>query len=206
LEAFEIWLNDNVHLPLSTLLLAPLCLGALLRRYGVHLFRTNAPLYLFIDSINSVVDANRDLQYSLRVAWDTVTIWRTIEPVHPRPPLPRAIFRAMVVLSILWGWYGFSAVTIIAFKGISRVGEPLFSIRNQYQTPSDLLADVDEFSPENSLLLSIDRPGTGRRGGAPQQHISVNAGPEGSGCCFHRWFFLQDCSRWGPARIASGGT
>ena len=166
LKDFTKWLAVSADgVSLALLLDAPLILAAVLKTYGVGLYRRNAPLHRYVDTINTVVDLNRDLQFPLRGAWDLVTVWRLVEPVEPRPPMPRAIFRVMMALALLWGWYSFAAVSRVAFKGISRIGVPLGATRSHFLTPGDLLEVLNR---DASLFLSVDRPKTGRRGGAPR--------------------------------------
>ena len=72
----------------------------------------------------------------------------------------------MCSLALLWGWTQWAAVTLTAFYGVCRPGEPLRALRKHLVTSEDLLEVGSE------IFLRIPEPKTRRRG-AKVQHAQV---------------------------------
>jgi hypothetical protein len=73
-----------------------------------------------------------------------------------------------VVASFVAGWWRFAAVSMIAFLGLSRIGEVLRSCRAPLVLPCDVL-----FDPADNLDLQIVAPKSRFRGGSATQHVCV---------------------------------
>ena len=101
-------------------------------------------------------------------AWQTVSKWEIAEPTQHRPPIPEPLVLAMASLAIGWGWRKFSAVLLLAFYGILRIGEALSAKR------SDLLLPADLLSQDKVAYLLIRSPKTRRRGASTQYATVVD--------------------------------
>ena len=79
-----------------------------------------------------------EIRPHLGMVWQLVSKWELQEPVSHRVPLPAAIYRAMVSLSILWSWFHVAGILVLAFEGICRPGETLRASRCDLLLPCDL--------------------------------------------------------------------
>eukprot|EP00439_Symbiodinium_sp_Y106_P038682 s1227_g4.t1 len=102
----------------------------------------------------------------VREAWEYVTRWESLEPLQHRPPLPEPVLHGMCSLAVVWGWRRWAALTLTAFYGICRPGEPLRALRKHLVTSEDLLETGSE------IFLRIPEPKTRKRG-ASVQHTQV---------------------------------
>ena len=71
----------------------------------------------------------------------------------------------MIAVALLWRWRRWAAVSEIAFRGRSRVGEPLRALRHHLLLPTDLL---DAKAP---AALCIENPKSAARRGPRVQHV-----------------------------------
>lgn len=150
-------------------------LGHMLAAYGRHLFELGGALFNFR---HLVVFAEREisgLRGNLQPAWDTITRWEELEPVEHRRPIPLALFKAMVSLSVLWSWPKVACVLLIAFYGCCRPGEVLKACRGQLVLPEDLGQE------DGPIFFRISSPKPGRRGMGRVQHTKITC-PEA--CAF----------------------
>ena len=136
-----------------------LCL--LIECFGKYLFEEGHSIYLLRQLITYVQRWKPQFRGSMRGAWQLVSRWEIIQPLRHRTPLPLVIYRAMVAIALCWKWYRWSAVTMLAFEGICRPGEPLSANRGDLLLPRDLLME------EADIVLSSDstskRPKAGNR-------------------------------------------
>ena len=86
-------------------------------------------------------------------------------------PMPEILLRAMVSVALSWGWKRWSAITLLCFYAIARMGETLAATRNELLTPTDAL------EADGKLYLIFRSPKT-RNKGARVQHAVVEAPPE----------------------------
>ena len=169
-ERFSTWLRTDVCVEMScdSLLLAPRLLALLSYLYGLHLFKTCESLYSYLCLLNAFGRREPTVKPWLARSWQLAGDWRAAEPVVHRPPLPVAIFRAMLVGALLNGWTRWAGCAALAFLGPGRIGEILRSVRRALVLPIDNLCDVPD-----RTFLHIAAPKSGRRGGAVTQHITV---------------------------------
>ena len=76
--------------------------------------------------------------------------------------------KAMVALSWMWGWKRFSALIVLGFESIARVGELLRARQSDLVLPMDL--GEESFA---AAFLRARKPKTMRRGKGRIQHIKV---------------------------------
>lgn len=94
--------------------------------------------------------------------------WERMEPPSHRLPLPEALFRAMMTVSLGFGWVRFAAVLGLAFYGITRPSEPLLAARRNLILPRDRL------EPSSTIAyLKIVKSKTSGRGNARIQHATI---------------------------------
>ena len=142
--------------------------AALLAAYGEHLFHTGAPLAHFRHLLAWAQRNYQDFRLHSRDCWNLVTRWEQVEPLVHREPLPHKLCQAMVSLALCWGWPRFGLVLFLAFEGILRIGEVLRALRADLVLPADIGSEVSD-----RVFLRIRLPKTRRRGGARQQHATV---------------------------------
>ena len=169
IDSFSAWLEDEEFVaPLVVLVNAPTLLALLLRAYGAWMFRANKPLYMFLCTLTAIQKVAPLVRPHLFVAWQLAADWRSIEPTIHRVPVPLALYKALIVLCWLAGWFRMAGCILIAFSGPGRIGEILKAARCKLVLPVDSLGDhADRF------FLRITEPKSGKRGGATVQHISV---------------------------------
>ena len=101
-------------------------------------------------------------------AWELISRWEQQEPVEHRVPIPEPLVRALIVLSWLHGWYGWSCATAIAFYGGGRLGEILRCCRQDLLLPADFL----EPGP-SPVFLRLSQFKSKNRQPAKVQHLRV---------------------------------
>ena len=141
----------------------PELFSKLLNEYGLHF-----PLYLYRHLIVLVQKNFPSVKLHLGCCWDTITRWEICEPTVHRVPIPDAILKAILAVSLGWKWFHFSCIVGISYYGISRPGEPLRAVRSDLVLPSDRLD-----SRYNIAFLQIRNPKSRRRGRGQVQHISI---------------------------------
>lgn len=144
-----------------------LCL--LIECFGMFLFEEGHSIYLLRQLITFVQRWKPNFRGSLRGAWQLVSKWELIQPIRHRTPLPLVVYRAMVSVALSWGWYRWSAVTMLAFEGICRPGEPLTATRGDLLLPRDLLLE-----DASVVYLQIRNPKGRRRGIGATQHSKIS--------------------------------
>lgn len=141
-------------------LASPQLVVVLLKEFGNVLYSEGAALYIYR---HLAVYAQKNvfgIRPCMNVVWDNVHRWEILEPTVHRVPLPTSVFRALVTLSVLWGWHKFAGSLCLAFYGITRPGEVLRATRKHLVLPEKLC-----------LQLGIERkhrltPASVRGGGA----------------------------------------
>jgi hypothetical protein len=143
-----------------------LCL--MVESFGKYLFEEGHSLYLLRQLITYVQRWRPQFRGSLGGAWQLVSKWEQIQPLRHRTPLPLVVYRAMVSIGLMWRWYRWTAVTMLAFEGICRPGEPLSAIRKDLLLARDLLVEDPDV-----VFLRIQNPKGRRRGIGAVQHTKV---------------------------------
>ena len=163
------WLAEiGVLVDFESLLQAPKFIAGLLHAFGRHAYSRGDPLYSYVCLLNAVKRQQPSLRAELALPWQLVGDWRCLEPTTHRLPTPAPLFRAMILLAIVSGWWQWAAVTIIAFVGPGRIGEILRATRECLVLPRD---DLGEHP--GKAFLQILQPKSATRGGARVQHISI---------------------------------
>jgi hypothetical protein len=93
--------------------------------YVQHLYDSDAPSGLAVDTLLSIQDNYWELRGNLTLPWRRITAWQRNEPPELRSAVPILVFRALLSLALLWGWRSFADSLIIMFVGVSRPGEAL---------------------------------------------------------------------------------
>lgn len=100
-------------------------------------------------------------------SWDLLSRWEIAGPVTHRPPLPKRILDAFVSVVLMWGWYRWAGVTLLAFHGAMRIGEPLRAFR------ADLVLPAEACLQEQVCCVCVRAPKPGRRGKGKVQHSKI---------------------------------
>ena len=90
-----------------------------------------------IDASGVNLAADRVLRPQARSRRDALLSWVTGEPGSHHPAMP-----AFSALALLWGWAQESAIFLLAWAGILRVGEVLNGLRSDFVLPSDSTAGI----------------------------------------------------------------
>lgn len=146
----------------------PHLLVLLAKQYGNFLYSSGKSLFVYRHFLVFLQQSFVTVKPYMSDCWGLVTRWEVMEPTVHRVPLPWAIYRAMLTISIGWGWFRFAAMLPLAFLGISRPGEPLAAFRSELVLPKDMLDETQQVA-----YLKILKPKTRRRGKGVVQHISV---------------------------------
>ena len=144
----------------------PQLLVKLLVAFAQHLYDAGTPLHYYRQLVAHVQREVAGCRPWVREAWEYVTRWESLEPLQHRPPLPEPVLHGMCSLAVVWGWRRWAALTLTAFYGICRPGEPLRALRKHLVTSEDLLETGSE------IFLRIPEPKTRKRG-ASVQHTQV---------------------------------
>lgn len=172
LERFRRWLvAGGVSTSLAQLVAVPRLLDALLRHYGVACYRGGQPRYLFVVVVTAMQRFDASLNSRiLPNCWALIGDWEEIEPHERRPPLPWAIFKALFAAAMGAGLHRWAGVLLISFLGIMRISEPLRALRRHLLLPPDAISD-----DWGRAFLLVEKPKSGRRGGARVQHGAIRS-------------------------------
>ena len=170
LALFKNWLRDQGFCSeLEQLVTAPIFLSELLRLYGIYMFDSGKSRYYFALVVTCIARVHRQTKLHLHACWDLLTAWQWLFPVQHRPPLPISLYKSLIVLALMFGWFRWAGVLMTGFRGIARIGEPLKAKRNALILPVDMLDMSQHF-----FLLRINDPKTKRRG-ARVQHTKIDS-------------------------------
>lgn len=146
----------------------PALLVLMLQEYGNCLYEEGRALYLYRHLVVLVQQSFQHAKPFMGPAWNMIAKWERLEPTAHRTPVPEAIYRAVISVSLCWGWRLFAAVVGITFLGITRPSEALFALRK------NLVLPVDRLEPSSgTAYLRIVKAKTSGRGNARVQHASV---------------------------------
>ena len=106
-------------------------------QFGRHLYQEDRPYYLYAELLNALVDKRRSLKRQLDESWSFADLWRTLEPVQHRLAVPRLLLRALISLSLMWGWPVFASLVAFAWSALCRMGEVLTAARKHLMLPRD---------------------------------------------------------------------
>eukprot|EP00434_Breviolum_minutum_P010153 symbB.v1.2.008961.t1/scaffold508.1/size221222/10 len=121
LEDFRLWLLQEHHTELSTLLTQKppdaeeVCRFLVL--FGQEMFYAGRSYAKFSETINAISAARPILRRQLAGAWDLAFAWLADEPHQHHPALPLPILLASLTVSILWGWPRVAGVLGLTWAG-----------------------------------------------------------------------------------------
>jgi hypothetical protein len=169
ISMFTDWLAlAGISASLLQLLECPTALGALLRQFGVDSYRKGSSRYYFALLVTGLGRLHPILKgVPLAPCWDILHAWDWLQPVKHRPPLPKALYRAMIAVALCLGWIRWAGCLMIAFFGITRIGEVLKAARQHLVLPCDTLDD-----DSLRVLLEIPDPKS-KRFGERVQHTRI---------------------------------
>ena len=154
--------------------------SASLRAYGITLYNSDSPLYLFVEAILGVRDEFPHWRREMGLAWQTAARWEADEPSEHRAVLPVPAIRALVAIALLWQWWSVAGCILLGFSGMLRPVEWLSATRGALLLPSDLLEP-------GIMYVSILAPKTRRV--YRRQHVRIDEAA----------IIDYSCARWGNA-------
>ena len=166
LDAFAIWVHEELHLDFAKVALSAEHLGLALRAYGFHLFRNGHPRYMLVYALTAVQDVYPQHRPFLGGAWQVNKKWEVAEPGECRPVVSLPIFRAAISVGILWQWFQWVGITLLAFAGMLHPSEFVCLERRHLMLPRDTLFTT------NALYIHLKNPKTSRF--ARQQHVKIS--------------------------------
>lgn len=107
------------------------------------------------------------LRRSSAEAWHALRVWQKATPVTSRVGLDERVYRAMVVVCLLWNWWYMAALLMIGFEGLLRPGELAALARRDIRLPCDA-----QGLPLETVIVSILLPKT-RRQAARHQSVVI---------------------------------
>lgn len=165
LEAFGLWCSTEAHVTLDEILSTAELANLGLKGYGLALFKQGAPRY-WLYAITAVQQLRPEFRSCLSGAWAVDKKWQLEEPGQCRAVLSAPVLRAVLCLSLLWGWWSFAAITALGFGGMLHPNEFLQLTRRDLIFPSDSMLET------RSLYVFVKNPKTSRF--ARKQHVRVD--------------------------------
>ena len=153
---------------IDELVVVPPLFAEVLRAFGVHLYRTGRPLYIYLMAVTAIQRLHPALRVHFGAVWSLAESWRCLEPTVHRIPVPLRLFQAVCAVAISLGWLRFAGVCMISFLGPARIGEPMRAKRMHLVLPEDTL-----YEHVDKVFLHIVSPKTGAHFGARTQHVTV---------------------------------
>ena len=165
LKGFKLWVTEHLECDFSELCLNAHGMALALRGYGCFLYEQGHPRYLLVYAITAVADLLPHFRSFLSPAWQIDRKWQLAEPGECRPVISAPIMRAALVLSLLWGWHRWAAVSMIGYLGMLHPAEFL-ALRRQ-----DLVLPRDSMLDKPLLYIHLRNPKTARF--ARRQHAKI---------------------------------
>ena len=173
LALFNDWLLVNAEISLTNLLQSqdfqPEDISELLVEYGKALFYGGKSYGCYAETINGVASKKPVLRRQLVGAWDLAFSWVADEPARHHPAMPLSVILAFASLALLWGWPVESALLLLTWTGLLRIGEVLAARRR------DLILPKDGAPGLQFALLQIEQPKTR---GVAAKHQAARIDPE----------------------------
>ena len=166
LEAFALWLREELGLSLHQALSSVSAAALALRGYGLHLYAAGLPRYLLVYAITSVQDACPEYRNHLTPAWQIDKKWQHAEPGECRPVISQPILQAAISVGLLWGWGDWVAVTLIGFVCMLHPAE-LIALHRR-----DLILPADAMTCDRIAYVHVRNPKTARF--ARRQHARLD--------------------------------
>eukprot|EP00435_Cladocopium_sp_Y103_P075270 s60_g55.t1 len=141
LQQFKRWLWEERGVSYKYLIeqkpADPERIASLLVDFGKELYHAGRAYGIYAETINAVACSRPLIKRQLTQAWDLAFAWLCDEPGDHNPAMPLAILAAMVAVSLTWGWPHFSAVLLMSWAGVMRIGEVLAASREELVLPGD---------------------------------------------------------------------
>ena len=153
--------------PVQLFLEVPIFLAHAIRKFGDCEFTSGGSLMYYRHLVLAAQRKIPTLKPYVAVCWDLATRWEKVEPTQHRPPVPEIMVQAMVALAWCFGWLRWSAITLLCFHGVARVGEVLHCKRSDLLLPADMM-----FESEAAFLL-LRQTKTMYRQSAKVQHLKI---------------------------------
>ena len=168
--AFQRWLSEQFSEGAArSLQLQPELFGVLVTEFGKFLFSSGQSIYLLRQLITHIQRVDPPKRQHMFSAWQLLSKWESLEPTVHRTPLPAVIYRAMVSVSLAFGWLRVAGILVLTFEAICRPGEVLNAVRNDLLLPKDLIAE-----DPGRVFLKIQNPKSKRRGLGSVQHAKIS--------------------------------
>ena len=164
--AFQVWCSEEAGLDWDALLSDLHALSVALRGYGMHLYETGYPRYLFTYAITATQEFLPAIRPYVSIAWHVNKKWQVAEPGQSRAVLPTIVLQALCVLSAAWRWFSFLGVTLLGFGAMLHPSEMMLLVRK------DLIFPRDVSFTSNSLFVKVREPKTARF--ARRQHGRID--------------------------------
>ena len=154
-SAFDVWLEASDARSIARSL----------AQYGQYLYDSGAALYKLRQAILAIQGLRRDLRGALTIAWDSVRVWEGLIPLHNHCPWPLPLWRAVLSLALLWGWWDVAFVLLLCFLALLRPAEALALSVQDVLPPS--------LHGHPLLLVRINSP-KNRRRFARREHVRIS--------------------------------
>ena len=165
LQEFSSWLQTRAQTSLEAVLMTAEAVDAALRAYGKECFAAGKPRYWLVYAITAVQHLRPQFRNFLAGAWQVDRKWQIEEPGQCRAVLSAPLIRAIISLSLLWGWRSFAALVALGFSGMLHPNEFVNLMR------SDLIFPEDTLEQRAAMYIYIKNPKTARF--ARRQHVKV---------------------------------
>ena len=166
LEAFAEWVREEMNLDFDKVASSAEHIALALRAYGLHLFRHGHPRYMLVYALTAVQDTFPQHRPFLGGAWQVNKKWEVAEPGECRPVVSLRVFRAAITVGILWQWFQWVGITLLAFAGMLHPSEFVGLERRHLMFPRDT------FYTTSALYIHLKNPKTSRF--ARQQHVKIS--------------------------------
>lgn len=104
-ERFCSWLAGNLGSgAIRSIQQVPSLQVMFLRSYGVHLYNSGEPMYLFRHLVVYLQQMFPAEKPRVQPAWELLAKCELLQPTTHRPPMPKKLLDAMVGLARSWGW------------------------------------------------------------------------------------------------------
>ena len=163
LEAFDLWCSEYTGAASSTWYRNGVVLARVLATFGVWLHDAGFPRHLLVQTILGIQSHHPHLKAYFTEAWCVAKHGKLVEQPCLRPPLPRALLRAMVAMCLVWDWPVMAALLMAGFTMLLRPGELLTARR------SDLTLPRDRSDSSGDAFLSIP---TSQSGGSHMAQLA----------------------------------
>ncbi|CAK9079134.1 Uncharacterized protein SCF082_LOCUS37773 [Durusdinium trenchii] len=114
------------------------------------------PRYWLVYAITAVQQICPEYRRVLSGAWQVDRKWQLEEPGQCRAVLSAPVLRAILALSLLWGWWSLAGVVALGFGGMLHPNEFLCLTRR------DLVFPEDTWMEQRMLYVRIKNPKTAR--------------------------------------------